>query len=222
MKELFDEWPEKYDRWFETPTGRLIKGYESALIHRMLAPAPGESILDAGCGTGIFTADILKTGATVVGLELALSMLQRARTRLAQQAFQPIAGDMLGLPFVDDSFHKSVSVTAIEFIDNATFAVEELFRVTKPGGIIVVATLNALSPWAQRRREAAQKGHPLFRHTVFRFPEAVKDLYLMDCVVQSAIHFQKDDDLDIAQKIEESGSEKGLETGAFLAARWIK
>jgi len=44
----------------------------------------------------------------------------------------------------------------------------------------------------------------------------------MDCVVQSAIHFQKDDDLDIAQKIEESGSEKGLETDAFLAARWIK
>ena len=48
----------------------------------------GKSILDAGCETGIFTADILETGATVVGLELALSMLQRARTRLAQQAFQ--------------------------------------------------------------------------------------------------------------------------------------
>jgi len=41
-------------------------------------------------------------------------------------------------------------------------------------------------------------------------------------MVQTAIHFEKNDDLEIVPKIEKSGSEKGLNTGAFLVARWIK
>ena len=222
MAEIFDDWPDKYDLWFETPMGRLIKGYESNLVLRMLMPGPGEVILDAGCGTGIFTADILETGARVMGLELSLTMLRRALTRCGGQTFQPVIGDMRGLPFADALFHKAVSITAIEFIQDARIAIEELFRVTKPGGLIVVATLNRLSPWAPQREEAAEKGHPLFRHAVFRSPDAMKGLSPVEGMVQTAIHFKKNDNPDIAPKIEKAGREKGLNTGAFLAARWIK
>ena len=222
MAEIFDDWAEKYDLWFETPLGRLIKSYESKLILRMLAPTPGDVILDAGCGTGIFTADILDTGARVVGLELSLEMLRRAMTRCPGRTFQSVIGDMQRLPFADASFHKAISITAIEFIQDARIAIQELFRVTKPGGFIVVATLNSLSPWAQRRTEAAQKGHPLFKHTIFRSPDEMKSLSPVEGMVQTAIHFEKNDDPDIARNIEKSGSEKGLNTGAFLVARWIK
>ena len=222
MAEIFDDWPEKYDQWFETPMGRLIKDYESKLILQMLTPNPEELILDAGCGTGIFTADILETGARVVGLDLAFSMLRRALTKCKGQTFQSVIGDMRRLPFGDALFHKAVSITAIEFIQNAKIAVEELFRVTKPGGLIVVATLNSLSPWAQRRKAAAQNGHPLFRHTIFRSPDEIKGLSSIEGIAQTAIHFEKNDDPDIAPKIENSGSERGLNTGAFLAVRWVK
>jgi len=222
MAEIFDDWPEKYDQWFETPMGRLIKGYESKLVLRMLTPDPGEVILDAGCGTGIFTADILKTGARVVGLDLALAMLRRALTKCTGRTFQFVIGDMQRLPFADASFHKAVSITAIEFIQDARIAVKELFRVTKPGGFIVVATLNSLGPWAQRRKEAVKKGHPLFRHTIFRSPDEIKGLSPVEGIVKTAIHFEKHDDPDIASKIENSGRARGLNTGAFLAARWVK
>lgn len=222
MAEIFDDWPEKYDQWFETPMGRLIKGYESKLVLRMLTPDPGEVILDAGCGTGIFTADILKTGARVVGLDLALAMLRRALTKCTGRTFQSVIGDMQRLPFGDASFHKAVSITAIEFIQDARIAVKELFRVTKPGGFIVVATLNSLGPWAQRRKEAAKKGHPLFRHTIFRSPDEIKGLSPVEGIVKTAIHFEKHDDPDIASKIENSERARGLNTGAFLAARWVK
>jgi len=222
MAEIFENWAEKYDLWFETPMGRLIKGYESKLVLRMLAPGPGEVILDAGCGTGIFTGDILETGARIVGLELALAMVHRAMTRCPGRTFQPVLGDMRRLPFADDSFHKAISITAIEFVQDARIAVEELFRVTKSGGTIVLATLNSLGPWAQRRKEAAKKGHPLFRHAIFRSPEEMKSLSPVECIIKTAIHFEKNDDLEIAPKIEKSGSKRGLNTGAFLAARWIK
>jgi ubiquinone/menaquinone biosynthesis C-methylase UbiE len=222
MMEIFDDWPEKYDLWFETPMGRLIKGYESKLVLRMLMPDPDEVILDAGCGTGIFTADIIETGAWVVGLELSLTMLHRALTKCGGQTFQPVIGDMRRLPFADASFHKAVSITAIEFIQDASIAIGELFRVTKPGGLILVATLNCLSPWAPRREKAGKKGHPLFKHAVFRSPDEIKGLAPVEGMIQTAIHFKKNDDPDIAPEIEKAGTERDLNTGAFLVGRWIK
>ena len=50
---LFDQWPEKYDSWFETPIGALVKKYENELFLDLLQPRPRESILDVGCGTGV-------------------------------------------------------------------------------------------------------------------------------------------------------------------------
>jgi hypothetical protein len=50
----------------------------------------------------------------------------------------------------------------------------------------------------------------------------MKDLFPVESIAQTAIHFQKHDDPDITPKIETSGNEKGLNTGAFLAVRWIK
>jgi ubiquinone/menaquinone biosynthesis C-methylase UbiE len=221
MAEIFDPWSEKYDQWFETPMGQLIKGYEGELILNLLMPGPGDFILDAGCGTGVFTAEILETGAGVVGLERSHPMLVCTVGKCVGRPFLSVLGDMRRLPFADDAFHKAVSITAIEFIKEAKSAVEEMFRVTRPGGIVVVATLNSLSPWARQRKEAAKKGHPLFKHAVFRSPEEIARLSPVGGIVQTAIHFNRNDPLDLVPEIEREGREKGLDTGAFLAACWI-
>lgn len=131
-----------------------------------------------------------------------------------------VRGDMRKLPFADDEFDKGVSVTAIEFIEDATTAISELLRVTKPGGCIVVATLNSLSPWADRRK--AKRGHALFEHAFFRSPDQLKSLAPVEGVVKTAIHFQKDDNPEQAKKIEKNGQSRGLDTGAFAVARWEK
>jgi ubiquinone/menaquinone biosynthesis C-methylase UbiE len=222
VAELFDSWPEKYDQWFETPMGRLIEGYEAQLVLDLLEPGCGDFILDAGCGTGIFTRYLLKREASVVGLELSFPMLLKAASKYRTRAFLPLQGDMQTLPFGDASFDKVVSLTALEFIQKAKVAVEELFRIAKPGGIIVVATLNSLSPWADRRKEEGKKGHAIFRHTVFRSPEEVAELSPVEGIVQTAIHFRKEDTPEAAQRLEMDGQKRGLNTGAFVAVRWIK
>jgi ubiquinone/menaquinone biosynthesis C-methylase UbiE len=219
---LFDPWPNRYDAWFETPIGTLVKDYESALLLDLLQPRHGESILDAGCGTGMFTLDILSFGARVFGLEISLPMLMRARQKAKGLSFQAIAGDMMSLPFADEAFDKAVSVTALEFIEDARFGVRDLFRVTKKGGIIVVTTLNSLSPWATRRKQKAEKGHRLFQNMIFRSPDEVRATAPVDGVVKTAIHFSKDEDPDKAPEIEREGQKKNLNTGAFLAAKWQK
>jgi len=220
--QVFDPWPEKYDQWFETPIGELIRAYETELILDMLRPSRGERILDAGCGTGIFTREIIAAGAQVVGLELSFPMLARAREKLSGDPFTPVQGDMNRLPFIDHAFDKSMSITAIEFIKDARCAVDELFRVTRPGGIIVAATLNSLSPWAERRRRSGKEGHPIFQDVVFRSPEDMRHLSAVPCTCRTAIHFQKDEDPQKAKEIEQEGRLHGLDTGAFLACCWRK
>ena len=99
---LFDEWPEKYDRWFTTPIGGLVKKYEAELLLDLLRPSQGEIILDAGCGTGVFTLDFLSRGAKVIGLDISLPMLRRSREKAGEYPLQSVLGDMLTLPFSED------------------------------------------------------------------------------------------------------------------------
>ena len=221
MIELFDEWPEQYDRWFQTPIGSLVKKYETALILDLLKPSPRERILDAGCGTAVFTADILDTGSEVVGLDVSLPMLKRAKSK-GYASLQILQGDILRIPFCAGSFEKTVSITALEFIEDGKRAIQELFRVTKPKGTVVVATLNGLSPWAVQRKAKAKAGHSLFSRAIFRNPGELNALGPFAGITRTAIHFQKEEGVQKAQELEEEGRKRDLETGAFLAVRWKK
>lgn len=222
-KQLFDEWPEKYEQWFTTPIGKLVKDTEVKLVDELLEVGSGEKILDAGCGTGLFTLDFLARGAQVVGLDISHEMLRYAMKRTAGSPFFTVHGDMLYLPFKDNSFDKSVSVTAIEFIADAKSAIDELIRVTRPGGSIVVATLNSLSSWAVRRRAKTMKGEGhILEDAFFRSPQEVLSCSELSGIAKSVVHFQKEENPEEAIKIEQSGQAEKLDTGAFLAVRWKK
>lgn len=222
-KALFDEWPERYDQWFTTPIGKLVKEVEGELISHLLAPRPGEKVLDAGCGTGIFTVDFLAAGAQVVGLDISGPMLSLARKKTTGYTFFPVQGDMQHLPFGEDSFDKAISITALEFIADARSAVDELFRVTRPGGYVMVATLNSLSPWAARRRAKTPRGQShILENAVFRSPDELLACSPFMGIAKTAVHFQKDDDPTEAMIIEQHGRLQGLNTGAFVAVRWEK
>jgi len=222
-KMLFDEWPQRYEEWFATPIGRLVKDTECRLVLKMLEPDADDKILDAGCGTGIFTMDYLEAGAEVVGLDISEPMLRFAAKKAAGRPFTAVQGDMLSLPFEDESFDKAVSITALEFIEDGTKAVDELFRVTKAGGVVVVGTLNSLSPWAARRRAKTRRGE---RHVLegafFRSPEELLKCSRVTGTVATAVHFQKTDPPEEAVEIERRGQAQGLKTGALVVARWVK
>jgi len=221
-KQLFDEWPDQYDRWFETPVGSLIKKCEEDLITELLAPFSGEHILDAGCGTGVFTLKILAAGSSVVGVDLSLPMLHKAHVKFGSSRFNPAAADILRLPFKEQTFDKVVSTTALEFIEDGAGAARELFRVAKAGGVVLVATLNGLSPWAERRREEGKKRQTIFSKAIFRSPEEMRALAPFPSIVKTAVHFPRDTTPEQAIQLEQKGREKGLQTGAFIAVRWHK
>jgi ubiquinone/menaquinone biosynthesis C-methylase UbiE len=103
--ELFDEWPEKYDQWFTTSIGLLVKKYESELLLSLLKPKSDDFILD-GCGTGIFTLDFLSFGTHVIGVDLSLPMLWRAAQKTGGYHFEAVLADISSLPFQENAFDK--------------------------------------------------------------------------------------------------------------------
>jgi len=220
MAEIFDNLTESYENWFSTPIGRLIKHYELALIMDLLKPEQNELILDAGCGTGVFTSDIIESGTSVIGLDVSRPMLKKAESKIKYR-FSCVCADMLHLPFKNNAFDKAISITAIEFIKDAARALVELKRVTKPGGAVVAATLNSLSPWAGKRRNNAEKAGGIFAHAIFRSPDELAGLLPFKCITKTAIHFPDDSDPQQAMEIEKKGASAGLDSGAFVAALWI-
>ncbi len=127
--------PENYDAWYNTPRGRWIGETEFALLNELLAPSPGETLLDVGCGTGWFTrrfagANTLK----VTGLDPNAEWLNYANQHHARRRAPQIdwiEGDARRLPFADASFDNVVSVTALCFVDNWPQALREMARVAR-------------------------------------------------------------------------------------------
>ena len=223
QKTLFDEWPARYDQWFETSTGKVVKEVEAELVREFLNPEPEDRVLDAGCGTGIFTLDILAAETQVTGIDISWPMLGYASSKTVNHPFFGVQGDMLRLPFRDNCFDKTVSITALEFITDAKSAVDELFRVTRPGGCVVVATLNSLNHWAARRKEISQEGEKkIWGSAFFRSPNELLALGPWKGVTKTIIHSQEDDDSEQAIEIERLGRSRNLDTGAFVAVRWEK
>jgi len=122
--------PEQYDAWYRTARGAWIGEIEYRLLRTLLAPAPGETLLDVGCGTGYFTRRFAFDGNAVTGLDSDSSMLRFARAHNAKDE-RYVLGDARALPFKDREFDYCVSVTALCFIREQAVALAEMFRVAR-------------------------------------------------------------------------------------------
>ncbi len=101
--------------------------------------APGERVLDVGCGTGIAArAAQAKTGprGLVAGVDINDGMLARARRNGTGIAWHKAPAE--ALPFGDAGFDATLCQFALMFLENRTEALKEMARVTRPGGRIAV------------------------------------------------------------------------------------
>ncbi len=148
-------------------------------------------------------------------------MLGRAVAQLPSGRFSGVAADMLALPFPDRCFDHAISITALEFIADGGAAIRELFRVTRPGGRVLAATLNSLSPWAQRRAAAARVDPgSVFRYARFRSPHELMAMAPVPGEWRTAIFFDRRSTPDTAAAMENATIDRGH--GAFLAGLWTR
>jgi len=103
------------------------------------AVAPGRSVLDVACGTGVVArtaADRVGRAGTVVGLDLNEAMLAVARRLRPDLRWQ--VGDACALPFDDDTFDVVVSQAALMFFGDRVAALREMGRVAGAAGRVAI------------------------------------------------------------------------------------
>ena len=110
-----------------------------ALVHEALRAAPGERILDVGCGPGFYTAELLEQvgpSGALVGVDASPAMLAAAAKRCPDATFHE--GLATGLPVPDGSFDAALTVQVLEYVEDVDAALAELHRVLRPGGRALV------------------------------------------------------------------------------------
>jgi demethylmenaquinone methyltransferase/2-methoxy-6-polyprenyl-1,4-benzoquinol methylase len=97
----------------------------------------GDRVLDAACGTGDLAIADLKAGAgKVTGLDFSAKMLERARVK--QTSIEWLQGDMLALPFADETFDAATVGFGVRNVENLELGLSELRRVLRPGGRLAI------------------------------------------------------------------------------------
>jgi SAM-dependent methyltransferase len=106
----------------------------------MLGDVPAGRALDAACGTGRHAAELARRGYEVDGFDLTPEMLVIARSTVPAGRFAE--GDLLAIPFADDSFDVVVCGLALAHVARLPLAVAELARVLAPGGRAILSVLH--------------------------------------------------------------------------------
>jgi SAM-dependent methyltransferase len=160
------------------------------------------AVLDVGCGTGGFCEVAAARGATVHGLDVAASVIERARRRVPAGDFR--VGLMEALPWPARSFDVVTGFNAFQYALDVDLALAEAQRVTRPGGRI------AICKWA-RPHENEFFALLLALGADARFPASDP---IDDAVARAGLDVVATDHLPLAMHI---GDEAALEA-ALVAA----
>lgn len=99
----------------------------------------GRRLLDAGCGTGLFSQVASERGARVTSVDVGPGLLAEVAKKCDSER---VVGSVEELPFADASFEVVVCTEVIEHTPEPSRAVTELARVLEPGGTLVLTTPN--------------------------------------------------------------------------------
>jgi trans-aconitate methyltransferase len=105
-----------------------------ASVIELLAPRPGERIIDLGCGTGALTAEIAAAGAEVVGIDASEAMITRARELYPQLRFKVARGEDFAVEAPVDAVFSNA---ALHWMSPPEAVVASIARALEPGGRFV-------------------------------------------------------------------------------------
>ena len=117
---------------------------EQPAIFSLLGGIKNKKILDAGCGSGIYSKILAKKGAKVFGLEISGKMLEIAKQYCKGLGINFVKGSIDKIPCPDNSFDIVVASLVVHYLKNPEKAFKEFKRVLKKNGLLVFSTNHPL------------------------------------------------------------------------------
>lgn len=151
----FEAAAQRLDRWYEEHPAAL-----EAELAALRAVDPGGLGLEVGVGTGVFAEAL----GAAVGLDPAEAGLRRARDR----GVAPVRGVGEALPFREGTFDRVLLLATLCFLDDPGEALDEVRRVLRPDGALVVGDIPRDSAWGRRYQARAESGEGLYAGITLR------------------------------------------------------
>ena len=158
--EAFDLYAEDYDKWFDTPEGKVLFGMEVEAVRVLIEnEVLNRPFLEIGVGTGRFAKEL----GIDAGIDPSLQSLEIAKRRGIK--VEKAEGERL--PFKDESFGTVFILFTLCFVENPEMVLFETKRVLKIDGSLIVGIINRESPWGQLYLKKKLEGHPIYRYATF-------------------------------------------------------
>lgn len=140
LKRITDEFSRQaqtFEAWAEKIDADVGSRFGAAL-----GKAARGRLIDVACGPGVVTAALAPNAASVAAFDATEEMLAKAKARCAKASVNNVefkSGDAENLPFADSEFDGAVTRAALHHFANPQRAINEMFRVLRPGGVAVFA-----------------------------------------------------------------------------------
>ncbi len=164
-------WDQSAEAWITSMGTRGDFGREHVLDPVMLERLRSKSYqyaLDVGCGEGRFCRMLQSRGIATVGIDPTPQLLHEARARDPRGDYRLAHAEQL--PFGDARFDLVVSYLTLIDIDDFRTALNEMVRVLKPGGTLLIANLNSFTTASPDGWSRNADGRPLY-YPIDRYAE---------------------------------------------------
>ncbi|HYQ57249.1 MAG TPA: class I SAM-dependent methyltransferase [Draconibacterium sp.] len=196
-----------YDAYYQTPAGKEIDAIEVKLIADAMQEVPKGKMLELGCGTGHWTELFVNRGFDVIATDISDAMLKLAIQKNLEA--EVLKADAEELPFKNESFDVVASVTMMGFLERKETVLNEIYRVLKPGGYLLLGCLNGNSQLAKNATN-----DPVFKNAAFYVPESLEKALTKFGAPEltSGVHFTPD------FQVTDQTDEKDNHEPAFIVA----
>jgi ubiquinone/menaquinone biosynthesis C-methylase UbiE len=163
MAELFDNFYNGYDAWYDTPMGKFVDEVETDCLYSLFKPQGGQKILDVCCGTANFSVKFAKAGCNVTGIDISEKMLEIANEKIKREKLnvELIKEDCSTVSLRENYYDAIISMAGFEFIPTPISAYKNLLRFLKPNGYFIIGTIQKGSEW--------QKLYSSLKGTVYEY-----------------------------------------------------
>jgi demethylmenaquinone methyltransferase / 2-methoxy-6-polyprenyl-1,4-benzoquinol methylase len=153
VAKMFDALAERYDLMNDVLSAGQVRLWRKQ-VQRIAAAGPGDRVLDLAAGTGTSSRSFAESGATTVACDFSFGMLHTGQAKLVSEdpkrtktrgTVSFAAGDALALPFKGESFDVVTISFGLRNVQRTREALEEMRRVTRPGGRLVVCEFSRIT-----------------------------------------------------------------------------
>lgn len=177
---MFDAVAPRYDLMNGIASGGMHIYWRHQTVAAVEA-RPGQKVLDVAAGTGTSSEPFADAGVQVIAADLSEGMLAVGRKRRPDIEF--VQADVTNLPFADNEFDVVTMSYGLRNVADYPQALRELYRVTKPGGRIVVLEFSTptFAPFASVYKKYIMKAIPPVARALSSNPESYE--YLAESII---------------------------------------